>query len=80
MATGNKGSELNNVNETWNRNERLRQQGERAPGDSTPAGASGIPDDLTRTIQREAAEYDNADKDDRLLDGDRATISDTPEE
>ena len=78
MAKRNKGSDLNNVNETWNRNERLRQQGEAAPGENAPAGASGVPDDLTRTIQREAAEYDNANKDDRLLDGDRATVSDTP--
>lgn len=80
MAKRNRGSELNNVNETWNRNERLRQRGEAAPGDNAPAGSSGVSDDLTRTIKREAAEYDNADKDDRLLDGDRASVSDTPEE
>jgi hypothetical protein len=80
MAKKNKGSELNNVNETWNRNERLRQQDEAAPSDNAPAGSSGVSDDLTRTIQREAAEYDNADKEGRLLDGDRATVNDHPEE
>lgn len=76
----NKGTELNNVNETWKRNERLRQQGEAAPQDNAPAGSAGVPDDLTRTIQREAAEYDNANKEDRLLDGNRATVSDHPAE
>lgn len=74
----NKGTDLNNVNETWQRNEQLRQNGEASPQENAPAGSTGVPDDLTRTIKREAAEYDNADKEDRLLDGNRASVSDSP--
>jgi hypothetical protein len=69
MAT-HKGTELNNVKETWNQNERLRQSGQVA--DDAPTGLSG---DLEETIRKEAAEYDSANKEERVLDGDRATVS-----
>lgn len=77
MAT-HKGRELNNVNETWNRNEQLRENGG-ASGDAA-FGTSTISNDLEQTIREEAAEYDNANKEDRLLDGERATVNDGPAE
>ena len=70
--------ELNNVNETWDRNEQLRSN-ENTPGNPSP-GVSTVSNDLERTIREEAAEYDSANKEDRLLDGDRATVNDSPAE
>lgn len=69
-----KGSQLNNVNETWNRNEQNRQSGE--PGAENIGDAAGIENDLQQTIKEEAMEYDNANKDERILDGERATVRD----
>lgn len=63
-----KGTELNNVRETWEQNER-----ERAGGDDA---ISNVSDDLDEVIKEEAAEYDNDNKENRLLSGDRATIND----
>jgi hypothetical protein len=71
-----KGTELNNVNETWKENERRRQLGEDSPTTGTPDNAGAVSDNLQQTIQNEAAEYDNANKEDRLLDGERATVRD----
>jgi hypothetical protein len=74
MAKGiHKGSEFNNVNETWNQNERNRA-GENAPGQESNAAADR--DNIEQTIKQEAAEYDRADKEERLLSGDRASIND----
>lgn len=73
-----KGTELNNVNETWRRNEQLRENSN-APGNAVP-GTSTVSNDLEQTIREEAAEYDNANKEERLLDGDRATLNDGPAE
>ena len=67
-----KGTELNNVKETWDQNERNRESGN-APG--TERGA-GTDNDLQRVIQEEAAEYDNANKEERILGGERATVRD----
>jgi len=62
-----KGTELNNVRETWERNEK----------ENASAGRSAATDDnLQRIIEEEASEYDNANKEERLLDGDRASVSD----
>lgn len=70
-----KGNELNNIQETWNQNERMREHGE-APGTGgTSDDATGVGSDLQRAIKEEAAEYDNANKEERLLDGERATVS-----
>jgi hypothetical protein len=74
MAT-HRGTELNNVKETWDQNERLRQSGEAAGIDDATAGTTGVSRELEQTIREEAAEYDNANKEDRILDGDRATVS-----
>jgi hypothetical protein len=68
-----RGTELNNVNETWNQNERNR-------GNDDASGATGdattVSNDLEQIIREEAAEYDRANKEERLLGGERATIND----
>lgn len=61
-----KGTELNNVKETWEQNERSQNAGEPA----TPG------EDLQRTIEKEAKEYDDANKEERILGGERASIDD----
>lgn len=68
-----KGTKLSNVNETWNQNERERGMApERINTDETaPTG-----NDLEQVIKEEAAEYDNASSEERLLSGNRATIND----
>jgi len=74
MAKGiHKGTEFTNINETWNQNERNRPEGNAAGQDSNVAADR---DDLNQTIKEEAAEYDAANKEERLLGGDRATLND----
>lgn len=68
-----KGSELNNVRETWQQNE---QSGEGSNVERTSNDTTDLPNELKQTIAAEAAEYDNANKEDRLLDGDRASVND----
>jgi hypothetical protein len=71
MAKGiHKGTELNNVQETWNENERRRAAGEDI------GGATGSDEGLQRVIREEAAEYDGENKSDRVLGGERATLND----
>ncbi|HYO21141.1 MAG TPA: hypothetical protein VER36_01970 [Flavisolibacter sp.] len=72
-----KGTELNNVNETWNQNERLRENDQ--PGTSNTTDTAGTGSELEQTITEEAREYDNANKDERVLDGERATVNDNPD-
>lgn len=64
-----KATEFNNVNETWRENEAQRAGNNLGE----PEAVSG---DLQKIIEEEAAEYDEADKEDRLLGGDRATVRD----
>ena len=71
-----KGTEFNNVNETWNRNEQRRQEGEEGRVENVSTGSTGVNKDLAQTIREEAAEYDNASKEERVLDGERATVND----
>lgn len=71
MAKGiHKGTELNNIQETWNENERRRAAGEDV------GRQTGVGEDLQQVISEEAAEYDNDNKEDRLLGGDRASLRD----
>lgn len=63
-----KGTELNNIRETWEQNERQHVNSPSAPAN-----------DLDRLVEKEAAEYDEANKEERLLGGERATISDDDE-
>ncbi|TCZ70508.1 hypothetical protein [Flaviaesturariibacter aridisoli] len=70
MAPIHRGSELNNVKETWNENERNPDRGVQPQPVSSPA------DGLQSTIQREAEDYDHTSKNEQLLGGDRASIND----
>ena len=66
-----KGTELNNVRETWEHNEKERSDRTR------PAGTD---ENLDRIVKEEAAEYENANKEERLLSGERASVSDDQED
>lgn len=62
-----KGTELNNIKETWQQNEK----------EGTPAPASNTgSNELDETIKEEANEYDEANKGERTLGGDRASVND----
>jgi hypothetical protein len=61
-----KGTELNNVRETWDQNER----------EQVKTGAPTTDENLERLIEEEASEYDEANKEERLLGGERASIND----
>jgi hypothetical protein len=72
-SNNHKGTELNNVKETWDQNERNLQAGGAdgsVPEESTPTS------NLDKLIKQEASEYDNTNKEDRTLSGDRATVND----
>lgn len=62
-----KGTELNNVKETWQQNE---GKTENASAPSTTGN------DLDQVVKEEASEYDDANKEERLLSGDRASVKD----
>ena len=70
-----KGTEFNNVQETWNQNER-NLQNESAAGAGSAADETAPKNDLEKLIKQEASEYDDANKEDRILDGERATVTD----
>ena len=70
--TPHKGSELNNVKETWEQNE--REAASRAGGTEEPA----LPgNDLQQVIKEEAAEYERSNNADNVLPGERATVDDS---
>jgi hypothetical protein len=76
MAKGlHKGTELNNSKETWDQNER-NLRNERGGGGAGQANTEQPATDLERIVREEASEYDNANKEDRILGGDRATVND----
>lgn len=62
-----KGTELNNVKETWNQNEKDRVDKKTPPATD---------ENLKRAIEKESSEYDKANKEERLLSGDRASVND----
>jgi len=67
------GTELNNVKETWDQNEKERANGDNAADDK---GSQAPATELDQIIQEEASEYDNENKENRLLGGDRASVND----
>ena len=69
-----KGTELNNVQETWNENEKRRKDANEAADTALPDTAPATT--LDKIIQQEAQDYDNENKESRLLGGDRATVND----
>jgi hypothetical protein len=71
-----KGSEFNNIQETWNQNERNNADSNATNQPvSAPASNTGR-EDLDRLIEEEATEYDTTNKEDQLLSGDRASVND----
>lgn len=62
-----KGTELNNVKETWDENERKRVDRR-----SSSSGDEG----LDQVVKEESSEYDKANKEERLLGGDRGSVKD----
>lgn len=62
-----KGTEFNNIKETWKENEK-EQVNTNAP--------STTDENLERVIEEESSEYDSANKEERLLGGDRASVND----
>jgi len=69
-----KSTELNNVQETWNENEKRREDGSEAAGNTPQETAPATT--LDKLIQQEAQEYDDDNKENRLLGGDRASVND----
>ena len=67
-----KGSELKNVSDTWDQNERERQNND----SSSSEKETSTNDDLDGLVKAAATEYDQANKEERVLDGERATIND----
>jgi hypothetical protein len=74
-----RGSELRNVSETWDENERNRD----SSGLPAGSGAADTPatgdNELEKIIHEEAAEYDQVNKEERILGGERATVNDDEE-
>lgn len=76
MAKGiHKGTEFNNIQETWNQNERTGA-GTDIPDQPVSTTANTGRSDLDRVIEEEATEYDTTNKEDQLLSGDRASVND----
>ena len=73
--TPHKGSEFNNVSETWDQNEKRRNSGN-APNNDNAADETAPAGGLEQVIRQEATEYDRENPEDRILSGDRATTND----
>ncbi len=71
-----KGTELNNVKETWDQNERNLQNTNPGSGEGNTSNEVIPEGDLDKLVKQEAAEYDNVNKEDRILSGERATVND----
>ncbi len=77
METNNhKGSEFKNVTETWDQNERQRASGNTGPTEGNTTDEAPPATELEQIIRQEASEYDNDNKENRVLGGDRATVND----
>ena len=70
------GSEYNNIIETWEQNEKRKENEDSNKTKDTTANEALSTNHLEQTIKNEAAEYDNVNKEDRVLGGDRATVRD----
>lgn len=73
-----KGSELNNVRETWDQNEKLREKENLSGTEGNTFSEQASENELEQLIKQEAREYDNENKENRILGGDRATVNDEP--
>ena len=68
-----RGSEYNNIIETWEKNEKNKPD---LRTDNTTVNETPEENTLEQTIKKEATEYDNVNKEERVLGGDRATLND----
>ena len=76
--TNHKGSELNNVQETWDQNEKKLREGQAAGKEDDLLQHIPPASDLDKIISAEASDYDHANKEERVLSGERATEHDEP--
>jgi hypothetical protein len=68
-----KGSELNNVQETWNQNEKNLHDEKSAGREDELLQHIPPASELDRIISAEASDYDHANKEERVLSGERTT-------
>jgi hypothetical protein len=73
-----KGTELNNVKETWDQNEKNKENENTGKTETENSKAAPAKTELEKIIKQEATEYDEENKENRLLTGERATINDEP--
>ena len=71
-----KGSELNNIKETWDQNEKDLQNQDPTRIEEYSPEAINTPDDFEQLVKKEADEYDHMDKEEKLLTGERASLND----
>ncbi len=71
-----KGTELNNVSETWDQNERQRAHENSLGKEGDRLDDAVAETDLEQLIKQEASEYDHVNKENRILTGERATLND----
>jgi hypothetical protein len=74
--TNHKGSELNNVQETWNQNEKKLRDEQAAGAEDNLLQHIPPASELDKIVSAEASDYDHANKEERLLTGERATEHD----
>jgi hypothetical protein len=74
-----KGSEFNNIGETWDKNERNRESGRTPRREDADNRGTTISNDLDQTIKEEAEEYDHENKENKVMGGERASVNDEPE-
>jgi hypothetical protein len=75
-----KGTELNNVKETWDENERNLRNQNSLGSEGNIADDIAPANDLDKLVKNEARDYDNTENEKRLLTGERATINDDADE
>ncbi|MDB5250427.1 MAG: hypothetical protein JWQ40_4821 [Segetibacter sp.] len=71
-----KGTEFKNVIETWDQNEKKKEEGSLAGTEGNTTDEAPAVNELDQLIKQEATEYDNENKENRILSGERATIND----
>lgn len=76
MENNHKGTEYQNVIETWEQNERNKLNTDPVSKEGSDLTDLGAGNDLEHLIKQEAFEYDHENKENRVLGGDRATIND----
>ena len=76
MENNHKGSEYQNVIETWEQNEKNKNQDQANPTAEHDAAEPSTRNNLDQVIKQEGDEYENDNKENRVLGGDRATVND----